>query len=186
MKITDCLTVSIPEYAKIICPSCHCSDCRKHGVYFRKGFHRRDISVMIMERVLRYLCLNADCPRCTFSILPPMVLPYCRFFWPDLLAIKQALTFEAARNHLAQQWHVGRRVIMRTVALLNLLNTWVGELYQEVTDGGQARALGFMVKIVTRKLGRIEPAYRWYRHRYPLRFSNKSEHHTIQLFSVNT
>jgi hypothetical protein len=115
-----------------------------------------------------------------------MVLRYCRFFWPSLLAIKKALASGSTPYYLAQHvWYVGRRVIVRAAALLDRLDTWCGQLYQEVTDGAPACELGFMVKIVTRKLGRIELVDRWYRHRYPRRFSNKSERHTIQLYSVN-
>ena len=185
MKITDCPAGSLSYCVKINCPGCHHTDCRKHGTYTRKGFHRLDLSETIVKQVQRYLCLNPDCIRITFSVLPPMVLPYCRFFWPSLLAIRQALATEAVSCNLPLLWHIGRRVIVRAAALLGRLNTWAGRLYQEVTDGGQPDDLGFMVKIMVRKLGRIELLDRWYRHRYPLRFSDKNEHHTIRLFSVN-
>lgn len=139
-----------------------------------------------MVLVQRFRCLNQECKRCTFSVLPPMVLRYSRFFWPCLLALGQALASGSSMYHQARYvWHVERQVIVRAAALLDRLDTWVGGQYQEVTDGAQACELGFMVKIVTRKLGRIELIDRWYRHRYPLRFSHKNERHTIQLYSVN-
>ena len=186
MKITDCPTESISDYVKIICPGCHCTDCRMHGFYIRKGFHRLDGSEVIEKQVPRYLCLNPDCIRITFSVLPPMVLPYCRFFWPCLLALRQNLASGSTPYHQALHvWHVGRRVIVRAASLLNQLNIWVGQLYREATDGGQPTDLGFMVDIVTRKLGRIDVVDQWYRHRYPRRFLHKNEHHIIQLYSVN-
>ena len=114
-----------------------------------------------------------------------MVLRYSRFFWPCLIALKQAIVSGLTPYHLAQYvWYVGRRVIVRAAALLSRLDTWIGGLYQEVTDGAHAGELEFMVKIVIRKLGLIELVDRWYRHRYPRRFSNKYEHHTIQLYFV--
>jgi len=186
MKITYCSSKNIADREKISCPACHCTLCRSHSSYSRKGFHRQSKASVIEIRVQRYLCLNEDCPRCSFSVLPPMVLPYCRFFWPSLLVLRQALASGSTFYHLAQHvWYVGRRVIVRAAALLNRLDKWVGQLYQEVSDGVQAGELGFMVKIVTRKLGRIELIDRWYCHRYPKRFSHKNEHHTIQLYSVN-
>lgn len=184
MKITNC--PSVLDCVKIICPGCHCTDCRKHGVYTRKGFHQLNISEVIVTPVQRYLCLNPDCLRITFSVLPPMVLRYCRIFYPGLLAIQQALTTGSTPYYLARHvWHVGRRVIIRAAALLDRLDTWVGQLYQEITDGGQVRELGSMVKVIIGKLSRIELIDRWYCHRYPRRFSHKNEHHTIQLYSVN-
>jgi len=122
-------------------------------------------------KVQRFLCLNKECSRCTFSVLPPMVLRYCRFFWPCLLALEQALATGSTPYHQAQHvWHVGWGVIVRARALLNRLTPWVEELHRELTDGGRVRGLGSMVQIITRKLGRIELLDRWYRHRYPLRF----------------
>lgn len=186
MKIPYFSSENIEDQEKISCPACHSTFYRSHSSYTRKGFHRGDKAEVIEIPVPRYLCLNEDCPRCTFSVLPPMVLRYCRFFWPSLLALKQALASGSTHYHLAQHvWHVGRRVIVRAAALLDQLDTWCGQLYREVTDGVPACELGFMVKIVTRKLGRIELIDRWYRHRYPRRFSNKNERHTIQLYSVN-
>ena len=186
MKIPYCPAKNIADRDKITCPACHCTFCRSHSSYSRKGFHRQSKALVIEIPVQRYLCLNKDCPRCTFSVLPPMVLPYCRFFWPSLLVVRQSLASGSTPYHLAQHvWYVGRGVIVRAAALLNRLDTWVGELYREVTDGIQACELGFMVKNVTRKLGRIEFIDRWYRHRYPRRFPHKNERHTIQLYSVN-
>jgi hypothetical protein len=186
MKITDCLTESISDCVKTTCPGCHCTNCRKHGFYTRKGFHRHDISAVIVKQIQRYLCLNPECVRITFSVLPPMVLRYCRFFYTDLLAIQQALAIDSDPNHFARHaWHIGRRVIVRAAALLERLNTWTGQLYQEVADGRQPDNLERMVDFLIEKLSRIELIERWYRHRYPLRFSHKHEHHTIQRYSVN-
>jgi hypothetical protein len=115
-----------------------------------------------------------------------MVLRYTRFFWPSLPAIQKALAIGSTPYSLAKVWNVSRQVIVRAKALLEQMNTWVGQLYQEVTDGGQPDELKSMVKIIIRKLGHIELVDRWYGHRYPARFTgSKKERHTIQPCSVN-
>lgn len=186
MKIPYCPAKNIDDQEKIFCPACHGTIYRSHSSYVRKGFHRQNKAWVIEIQVQRYLCLNEDCPRCTFSVLPPMVLPYCRFFWPGLLTLRQALASGSTPYCLARHvWHVGRRVIIRAAALLDRLDAWVGQLYQEISDGGQVRELGSIVKVIIGKISRIELVGRWYRHRYPTRFSHKNEHHTIRLYSVN-
>jgi hypothetical protein len=125
--------------------------------------------------IQRYLCLNPDCPRCTFSILPPNIMRFCRFFWTDLVVLKIALDagVVAPRRLAKNVWHVGKGVILRASALLKSLCAWVAVLHQELTTGKPQRDFGLMVKIITAKLGRIELVWRWYRHRYPLRFQAK-------------
>jgi len=115
--------------------------------------------------------VNPQCRRCTFSVLPPLVLRYCRFLWPDLLAVKDALDAGTSAYRLARTvWHVGRRVIVRAAVLLTHMGWWVEALHREMRDGRPARALRSMVKRVACRLGRGELTDRWYRHRYPLRF----------------
>jgi hypothetical protein len=100
-----------------------------------------------------------------------MVMRYCRFFWPCLIALYQTLADGSTPYHLARYvWHVGREVILRAAALLRRLCPWVGRLYREITDGNAVRDTAMMVKVVTAKLGRLELVERWYRHRYPHRF----------------
>jgi hypothetical protein len=123
--------------------------------------------------VLRYICLNPDCPVCTFSVLPRKVLRYCRFLWDDLLAVKGDLVAGKTVKQIAQVWHVGPEVIQRAAEVLSRLSSWIEALHREVTDGKPVRALGLMVKIITAKLGRMELTHRWYCHRYPRRFSAK-------------
>jgi len=128
-------------------------------------------AVALPVRVPRYRCLNPDCRRRTFSVLPPNVLPYCRFYWLYLLSLKESLSGGATLNSLAQQvWHVGWAVIARGTALLRRMEVWVEQLHRELTDGGPGQELCRMVKIVTGVLGPCELVQRWYRHRYPLRF----------------
>ena len=156
---------------RITCPGCHTSRYRKHGSYVRKGFHFQKYGVPILVSVLRYLCLNPECPKCTFSVLPPMVMRYCRFFWPCLLSVKGALDAGSSCYHVAHHvWHVSWAVIQRAAVLVQRLGPWVNGLHQELTNGGPARELELMVKIVTAKIGRLELVHRWYRHRYPRRF----------------
>jgi len=100
-----------------------------------------------------------------------MVMRYCRFFWPCLLALNNALAEGSTPYHLARHvWHVGFGVIKRAAGLLRRLVPWVEGLHRELTDGAPAQTLERMVKIITAKLGHIQLLQRWYRHRYPLRF----------------
>jgi hypothetical protein len=172
MKITNCPLKSVNNlYEIVLCPGCRSPVCRKHGFYLRKGFHTQKYGTPIIIVVPRYRCLNPECPRCTFSVLPPMVMRYCRFFWPCLIALYQTLAGGATPYHLARYvWHVGREVILRAATLLRRLCPWVERLYREITDGNAARDTASMVKAVTAKIGRLELVERWYRHRYPLRF----------------
>jgi len=172
MKITNCPLKSAHNLHEIIvCPGCRSPDCRRHGFYPRKGFHTQMSGTWIIELVPRYRCLNPECPRCTFSVLPPLVMRYWRFFWPCLLALYQNLAAGSTPYHLAHHvWHVGREAILRAAALLRRLCLWVGNLYRELTDGRPLRDLAAMVKVLTAKLGRLELVERWRRHRYPRRF----------------
>jgi hypothetical protein len=165
---------------KIVCPHCRRSFCRRHSCYIRKGFHRRNEATVILIRVPRYRCLNEECPHRTFSILPPLVLRYTRFFWPDLVAIQKARALGTPLFCLAKVFNVGRRVIAGAEAVLGQLSVWIGQLYREVTDGAHQGALLFMVKSIIRKLGYTELLDRWYCHRYPARFRCKKPQHTIQ------
>jgi hypothetical protein len=96
-----------------------------------------------------------------------MILRYCRFYWPCLLAINKALTVSVTPYHLARHvWHVGYAVIRRAASLRKRLCPWVEELYREITDGKPMRKFTLMVKIITAKIGRFELVQRWYRHWY--------------------
>ena len=146
----------------IFCPGCHSKHFCKYGVYTRKGFHVPDGVVAIPIGVQRYRCLNKECSRCTFSVLPPMTLRYCRFFWPCLL-----LFWKTDEKGLP----ISRGVAQRTKKSLTLICAWVKSLYREVTDGGSGFDLEHMVRIIVGKIGGTELSNRWYRYRYPRRFS---------------
>jgi len=167
MNILVCPLQQPTDPEPVFCPGCHSQDHCKHGVYTRKGFHIRSGIVTLPITVQRYRCRNKDCIRRTFSVLPPLVLHYCRFFWPCLLAVKKALVAGLTCYHLAKHvWRVGREVIRRASAHFDRIGRWTGELHREVTDGGNVRDVGFMVKIIIRKIGRCELLNRWYRHHY--------------------
>lgn len=156
--------------AQVACPGCGWPSCRRHGCYVRKGFHAPNRAMAIPIKVPRYRCCNPDCARRTFSILPPFVMPYCRFYWFYLLALRDSWAGGKTSYHLARHvWHVGRVVIVRAIALLRQVGAWIEELHRELTDGWPTRQLARMVKFITAKLGRIELVRRWYHHRYPLR-----------------
>ena len=174
MNITFCPYKYIDNQEHIICPSCRCKRCHKHGSYIRKGFHSTNKSTIMMN-VQRYRCLNPLCRQCTFSVLPPLVLRYCRFCWPSLLEVKKSLAAKLTPYHVSRYvWNVSRGVILRAAALLDRLASWIEVLHREVTNGSPAREFRLMVKIVTVKLGRIALTYRWYWHRFPLRFKTQN------------
>lgn len=167
----------------VFCPGCHSRHNRIHGGYTRKGFHvrGRTIAVPIIVMIPRYRCLNKECSRCTFSVLPPMVLRYCRFFWPCLLTVKKAITDRQTCHHLAKNvWQVGWGTIKRSTVELGRMAAWIVKIHREATDGSATRELGLMVKIIIQKIGHVELSNRWYCHRYPLRALPLSPpHHTI-------
>ena len=153
MKIPDCHVHYASNKDHFLCPGCHCSLYRKHGFYIRKGFHTPNHTIVHPIKIPRYLCLNPECTRCTFSILPPDVMRYCRFFWPGLLVLKSALDAGAVLKRLARNvWHVGHKVMVRAAALLDRLCPWVACLHQELTAGKPERRLALMVKIIIKKL----------------------------------
>ena len=154
----------------VVCPVCRHSRCRRHGTYVRRGFHAPNHAAARPVRVLRYRCLNPDCRRRTFSILPPFVLPYCRFHWSSLRALRLSLSRGVSIRHLARHvWHVTRAVIVRAAALLAQVDHWVEGLHREVSDGQPGEGLERMVKTIIAKIGYPELVFRWYRHRYFLR-----------------
>jgi hypothetical protein len=100
-----------------------------------------------------------------------MVLRYCRFFWPYLLALNRALSEGGTVYRLARHvWHVGRGVIMRAAALFKNLEHWMTGLHQELTAGATTDGLEGMTERISDTIGRYEFAQRWYRYRYPRRF----------------
>jgi hypothetical protein len=185
MKIRNCSKAYLQERAHIFCPRCHQTGCPYLGRYFRKGFHRKNPSDVIVVAVSRYLCLNPACEQRTFSVLPSHVLPYCRFFWPSLLRIMRGLAAGIVPSYLSQLWHVSRRVIIRAATLLGRMDMWIGQVHQEVCDGGERGGFEAIVETVLGKLGRVELTNRWYCHYYPGRFMNKNMRHTIRHCSVN-
>jgi hypothetical protein len=148
----------------------------------RRGFHvpgernGRHPAVTVQ----RYRCLNPDCPRCTFSVLPPKAIRYCRFCWSHLLQLRQLLNIGTSKCYLARMWQVGRAVIQRAASLLAKLGSWTLELHRELTDGGAAQGLACMVSVIIRSIGRLELAHRWYLCCYPLRANLQKAAYTIQ------
>jgi hypothetical protein len=182
MNIPVCPLQNTISNEPVLCPGCHSHDHCKHGVYTRKGFHIRYGIITIPIAIQRYRCRNKDCPRCTFSVLPPMVVRYCRFFWPCLLLAWRAST---VTSPFFPAWEVSSGVTRRVAAVLTAITSWVRELYREVTDGGAGADLGRMVKIIVHKIGRVELSNRWYRHRYPRRFpAPLREQHNLSLVNV--
>lgn len=167
MNIKSVIKENTPAVATV-CPYCNTCHCRKHGFYTRKGFHG-SCAIVIPMPVQRYLCLNKECSHSTFSVLPPMVMRYCRFFWPCLLSLWKATASGISDHGLASIWNVGQRVILRAVGLKNTLGQWIEKLYRELKVGGPARSLKQMVKIITAMIGPDELRSRWYCHRYPQR-----------------
>lgn len=146
--------------------------------YTRKSFHIRYGILTIPPAVQRYHCRNRVCSRRTFSVLPPMVLRYCRFFWPCLLLVERTTGAKPVGE-------ISGGVARRAAVVLTAIVSWVRELYQEVTDGRVGTHLNRMVKIIVHKIGRVELSNRWYRHHYPRRFSASPEQqHNLSLVNV--
>src|SRR5512136_2285954 len=101
MKISDYRKKKAKKQEEIRYPACHYRDCRRFGFYTRKGFHLPNCAVAEIVEITRYLCLNPDCSLCTFSILPPGVMRYCRFFWTGLLSLKTAMEAGVSPKRLA-------------------------------------------------------------------------------------
>jgi hypothetical protein len=180
MNILVCPLQQPTDPEPVFCPGCQSHDHCKHGVYTRKGFHIRSGIVTIPIAVQRYRCCNKDCSRRTFSVLPTMVLRYCRFFWPCLLLVERASSTKPV-------WEISCGVARRAAVVLAAIASWVSELYREVTDGRAGTHLGRMVKIIVHKIGRVELSNRWYRHRYPLRFpASPEQQHNLSLVNVAT
>jgi RecJ-like exonuclease len=102
-----------------------------------------------------------------------MVLRYCRFFWPCLQMIRNAIARGLTPYQIAKAWGVDRAVIVRAAALQCTLQLWVKKLHQEICDrtaNHNGRTLTFMVKFVTRKIGFAALANRWYCYCYPKRY----------------
>lgn len=170
MNINFCPLHYTDEFSDVVvvCPTCHDTQCQKHGFYIRKGFHTQNKSISLSISIQRHRCLNPECERRSFSVLPSMVLRYCRFFWPCLLAVWNALTY-LSMYHIARIWNVDRRVIAGVDALQNIIHNWVGKQHQELTNGSKVRSLPLMVKIISFKTGMAELMSRWYCYRYPKR-----------------
>lgn len=158
--------------SQIVCPCCHSKDCYRHGSYNRKWFYSLIPGEKIIAQVQRYRCRNAECPRSTFSVLPLMVMPYSHFLYPDLLSIQRALTQGIAVNELATRvWHISWSVMKRSSKQIEQMQGWIRQQYQEVTNGQTATSIVEVIKTVVKKIGAVALKNRWYRHRYPLRFS---------------
>jgi len=153
----------------ICCPSCNWTDCPEHGVYIRKGFHSKFIESCFQIQVQRFRCKNPACGRATFSVLPPMVLRYCRFFWFCLIAVIDALE-RVTPAALALTWNVGIGVIDRVQDLHHVLQQWVSQHYQELhPENTKSKSFLQMVKLLTRTFGLAALMDRWYHKRYSKR-----------------
>lgn len=152
------------------CPHCNCTYCPKHGQYIRKGFHSIASSSCFQVEIQRYRCTNNLCKRATFSVLPPMVLRYCRFFWPCLLVVwDQINSLSPMIIAVAHTWNVGIGVIERATALYSAIHPWVSKQYQEQCDSCKTGSLAFMVKRLSFKTGLTDLMSRWYWYQYPAR-----------------
>ena len=152
------------------CPHCNCTYCPKHGGYIRKGFHSKASSSCFQVKIQRYRCKNQLCKCASFSVLPPMVLRYCRFFWPCLLEVWNELdSLSSMAIKIAQTYNVGIGVIERASDLHSALHPWVSKQYQEHCDSCKIRSLAFMVKRLSFKTGLTDLMNRWYWYHYPAR-----------------
>lgn len=173
MNINFCPLQYKHKSLSVSCPFCHSNRCRKHGYYQRKGFHRKNSCIVIPMEIPRFRCTNPQCKHRTFSLLPQMVLRYCRFFWPCLQMIWSLIARGFRPYYIARIWEVDRAVIVRAVTLQSTLQSFVEKLHQEIYDGTvnhSGMTLTLMVKFVILKIGFSVLANHWYCHRYPRRY----------------
>jgi hypothetical protein len=112
MKIPFCFPTKPTWPKSITCPSCRSSRSRKHGSYTRYSFHGQQApAVALPVRIPRYRCLNPECRRCTFSILPEQLLRYCRFCLPSLQIIHLSHSAGVSLYQLIKLWRIGRGVL---------------------------------------------------------------------------
>jgi transposase-like protein len=168
MKIPN---VSSSDEQEIVCPWCNCRRWWRYGSYRRTYFHSRmPQAVSESRRVQRYLCRNKVCER-TFSRLPGDVVPYCRFFWPDLLSVACSLAAGESSHRLARHvWHVGRGVITRARTLIHRLTQWLETLCREITDGAVPGGLEAMAVLTHEHCDWGGLTNLWCRRIYPGRF----------------
>ena len=98
----------------------------RHGHYWRNDFD----STQGRLAVQRYCCHNPNCPRKTFSVLPPALLPYYRIPLSILLQIytrhhAQGLSVSQCARRLNTGWNTAKRGLGLMRRILNMIN---GEL----------------------------------------------------------
>lgn len=151
------------------CPFCLLSHVWRHGTYERKGFHSRHGSEQIISVVQRYRCVNPDCPHCTFSVLPDGVIPYCRFFWSDLLRIHETSRERASSYKIARQWFgISVSAVWHVRKLLGRLSDWAQQQYRELMNGKTVSDLQQCVEGLVQKHGGTVLRYQWFRTNYKI------------------
>ena len=154
------------------CPYCGFSRCWKHGTYRRKGFHRplADPSRALVS-VQRSVCRHPLCER-TFSELPEMVLPYCRFFLDGLLSIAGERADGKSSYWIAKhRWGLSLRVVLRAVALIGRAGVVLERMCREVT-GCAVSGFTTLVKRARETCSWWEITRAWFRGLYPCRAGN--------------
>jgi transposase-like protein len=182
MKIPDCFLKKPNQPLFITCPACRSSRLRKHGSYTRKSFHgQKDPAATLPVQIPRYRCLNPECCRCTFSVLPEHVLRYCRFRLPSLLNIHLNHSAGMSLYQLIKIWKLGRSVLKRALAMLDRFIAWIRDLYRELSDGqpAQAEPVGATIRHLSLLLGWPEIVECWYRRHYPRRFKTTNRSATL-------
>ncbi len=112
--------------------NCRCPRCAeryriiRHGHYWRNDFD----STQGRLAVQRYCCHNPNCPRKTFSVLPPALLPYYRIPLPILLQIytrhhAQGLSVSQCARRSNTGWNTAKRGLGLMRRILNMIR---GEL----------------------------------------------------------
>ena len=169
MNIVSCqINQKYDSSSVVSCPHCNCTYCPKHGHYIRKGFHSKASSSCFQVEIQHYRCKNKLCKHASFSVLPPMVLRYCRFFWPCLLAVwTEIKSLSPMLIAISHTWNVGIGVIKRATGLYFTIHEWVSKQYQEQFDSCKIRSLAFMVKRLFFKTGLTDLMNRWYWYHYP-------------------
>ena len=168
MKIPPDILQSPLKRCKIVCTYCSSARRWKHGFYERKGFHS-NLSGQ-PRKIPRYLCRNPSCNR-TYSVLPPDILPICRFFWSDLITLVPLFASNLSIHQIAKlhpRWN--RWTLSRLRRYLGNLNGFLDRLLREMDHYEPLFCFRDKISLVLSRWDWIEFRRMWSRFAYPTRF----------------
>ena len=171
MKIPPDILQSPLKRCKIVCTYCSSDRRWKHGSYERKGFHSKKPEFAGETRfVPRYLCRNPSCNR-TYSVLPPDILPICRFFQPDIITLATLFGSNLSIYRISRFYPGWSRGIpYRFRDRLQKVNELLDRLLREMDHYEPVSCFADKLSVVLGRWDWIELRRIWSRFVYPVRF----------------